>query len=892
MIKSNSTKKMRDFVLYFYDFACYNDFTVKTKAGYYSMKFSKILALLLILILSGCTQPQKQNITESIAIQFSNGETKDTVTSDFDLPTSIQDLEIVWTSDSPFAVIEQSNVIITRQTEDIHVTLTATVTINGKTFNKTFEFTIVKTNVDFNVLFNAIQLPNEVTGSITLPISVDGHSIQWKSSNESILSNTGVVNLPDFNRIVFLTATFTVDGITQSRTYSLTVIAPYVFDYAAFENHLNLPETTEVDLIFKSSYLGNPVTWQSSSPAVISNAGLITRQANDVVVTLTASVTIQSMTYSVTVDVKVIKLEVVTPDYVAILNQISLPTQTVSNLSLPTVVNGVQIEWTSNNNAISATGVVSRKNVDVTVTLTAIISENNAFTKNFNVVVLKAEGYPVSTETPIAEVRLKAQGAVVKVRGVITSLMTNGNFTIQDASGAIPVYMNNNTGLLVGTEYIIEGTLSAFNGLIQLSSPKIIQTFSTHNLVDGIDLTGYSLDFDDVILYEANVITYLELEVTSKTTPNNAIELYLKNSAGEQTFVRLDKRVNVSPYVFDTIQVGEIIDLYNVTVGQYAGKAQFLFTSRSSVISNPKNPDIISIYGAVNRNYTIGNVAPNFLEGITARNGYGDDFTSLLGVDIDGVNLNVPGDYQVIVYLNNYLNVVTTYTIFVRNPIEIGVYEGYYQSLNGLTGSAFTTALRQLITSRGTATGSTSQVQSVDRVGSSYYLIYDGMGPYGNREHTWPQSKLGTVKDDLHNLRASNSTTNSNRGNLPFVEDGKTYTGNQPYGKFSGGWYPGDEHIGDVARIILYISIRYNLNIDVVGNLQTFLQWHEMDPVNDFERTRNDRIFGIQNNRNPFIDHPELVDIYFGQGNQPIRVSLALLSTSIHMLTDGRRYQY
>jgi hypothetical protein len=470
--------------------------------------------------------------------------------------------------------------------------------------------------------------------------------------------------------------------------------------------------------------------------------------------------------------------------------------------------------------------------------------------------------------------------------------MTNGNFTIQDASGAIPVYMNNNTGLIVGTEYIIQGTLSVFNGLIQISAPTIIQTFSTHNLIDGIDLTGYSLDFDDVILYEANVITYLGLEVTSKTTPSNAIELYLKNSAGELTFVRLDKRVNTSPYVFDTIQVGEIIDLYNVTVGQYAGKAQFLFTSRSTVDSKPKNPEIISIYGAINRNFTIGDATPNFLEGITARNGYGDVFTSLLGVDTDNVNLTVPGDYQVTVYLNNYLDVVTTYTIFVRNPIEIGVYEGYYQSLNGLTGSSFTTALRQLILSRGTATGSTSQVQSVDRVGNSYYLIYDGMGAYGNREHTWPDSKLGSVKDDLHNLRAANSTTNSNRGNLSFVEDGKTFTGSQPYGKFSGGWYPGDEHIGDVARIILYISIRYNLNIDVVGSLQTFLQWHEMDPVNDFERTRNDRIFGIQNNRNPFIDHPELVEIYFGQGSQPVRVSLALLSTSIHMLTDGRRYPY
>ena len=81
-------------------------------------------------------------------------------------------------------------------------------------------------------------------------------------------------------------------------------------------------------------------------------------------------------------------------------------------------------------------------------------------------------------------------------------------------------------------------------------------------------------------------------------------------------------------------------------------------------------------------------------------------------------------------------------------------------------------------------------------------------------------------------------------------------------------------------------------NIDVVGNLQTFLQWHEMDPVNDFERTRNDRIFGIQNNRNPFIDHPELVNIYFGTGAQKLTVSINLVSTSITMLADYRRYQF
>ena len=68
-----------------------------------------------------------------------------------------------------------------------------------------------------------------------------------------------------------------------------------------------------------------------------------------------------------------------------------------------------------------------------------------------------------------------------------------------------------------------------------------------------------------------------------------------------------------------------------------------------------------------------------------------------------------------------------------------------------------------------------------------------------------------------------------------------------------GGWYPGDEHIGDVARIVLYIHVRYNLSLGAVGNLDMFLTWHNLDPVDDFERARNDRIYNIQENRNPLL---------------------------------------
>lgn len=858
------------------------------------MKFSRMLALLFVLILAGCTKSNVPEIQDDIQIQYTNANDKlDSITSDLILPTVVNKINITWESDSAFAIIEANRVVINRQDSDIQVTLTASFELGDKTYTKDFEITIIKSTFDFNSLFNALYIPSETSTSFTLPVSINSHDIDWASSHEAIISVLGVVTPGSVDQVVTLTATIKADGALRSHTYQVTVLAKETFDLNAFRTFLNVPSSTEVDLVLPSTYEGLAIAWISSLPNVLSNTGLITRQFVDTTVELRASVTFENQVYEVEFDVIVVKEEVITPDYQAILNQISLPAQTSSNLTLPNQIDDVEIEWSSNHVAISHTGVVTRQSTDVTVTLTAVIKDNTTFTKSFNVVVQKLPDLPVSNEMPIAEVRLKAQGSIVRVQGVITSLMTNGNFTIQDSTGAIPVYMNNNTGLKVGTEYIIEGTLGIFQGLIQISTPTIIQTKGEKPLPEGIDLTGYSFNFDDVMLYEANIITYRDLEVTSKTTPNNAIELYLKNIAGETTVVRLDTRVNTSPYPFTTIEVGDIVDLFNVTVGQYQAKAQLLFSSRSSIVSRPKNPEIININGAVNKNYIIGDALPNYLEGITAKNGYGDDFTSLLGYDAPNVDLNTPGDYEITVYVNNHPNVFITYTLFVRNEIETGVYEGYYASLNGLTGSSFNNALKALIVNTGRATGSTSEVQSVDRVGNSYYLIYDGMGSYGNREHVWPDSKLGSVKYDLHNLRAANTGTNSSRSNFPFVEDGKTFTGSQPYMLINkNSWYPGDEHIGDVARIVLYISIRYNLNIDVVGNLQTFLQWHELDPVNEFEQIRNDRIYGIQNNRNPFIDHPELVNIYFGSGAQKLPVSIALVTTSVHMLADYRRYQY
>ncbi len=53
------------------------------------------------------------------------------------------------------------------------------------------------------------------------------------------------------------------------------------------------------------------------------------------------------------------------------------------------------------------------------------------------------------------------------------------------------------------------------------------------------------------------------------------------------------------------------------------------------------------------------------------------------------------------------------------------------------------------------------------------------------------------------------------------------------------GWYPGDNWRGDIARIIMYMHIRYDQDFDNVGNLDLFLEWNAEDPVSVLEVQKN-----------------------------------------------------
>jgi len=147
-----------------------------------------------------------------------------------------------------------------------------------------------------------------------------------------------------------------------------------------------------------------------------------------------------------------------------------------------------------------------------------------------------------------------------------------------------------------------------------------------------------------------------------------------------------------------------------------------------------------------------------------------------------------------------------------------------------------------------------------------------------NREHVWAQSRGGFTTSagpgtDLHHLRAEDVTVNGTRANKDFDNGGSAVSGCTDCWTDADSFEPRDAVKGDVARMLLYMAVRYSgddgfhdLEMSTVvgsavprlGDLDVLLQWNAGDPVDAFEMRRNDRIHAQwQGNRNPFIDHPE-----------------------------------
>jgi endonuclease I len=229
---------------------------------------------------------------------------------------------------------------------------------------------------------------------------------------------------------------------------------------------------------------------------------------------------------------------------------------------------------------------------------------------------------------------------------------------------------------------------------------------------------------------------------------------------------------------------------------------------------------------------------------------------------------------------------------------------GYYDGTENLTGEVLKAALHSIIRAhtRRTYTQVREDLKITDEDpnnSENVILLYTGLSSpktnFGglvdnwNREHVWPKShgfpnESDTAYTDLHHLRPTDVSVNSARGNLDFDNGGMEIS--EAPGNFADddSWEARDAVKGDVARMVFYMTTRYeqtgfydlelvnyagssgpNLGVD-----STLLQWHINDPVDTNEINRHEKIFNIQGNRNPFVDHPEFVaKIWSDTGTTP-----------------------
>ena len=237
----------------------------------------------------------------------------------------------------------------------------------------------------------------------------------------------------------------------------------------------------------------------------------------------------------------------------------------------------------------------------------------------------------------------------------------------------------------------------------------------------------------------------------------------------------------------------------------------------------------------------------------------------------------------------------------------------YYAPCAGLSGAELKAELHNII--RNHTSFSYTTTKSILRAAdedpnnpSNIILVYSGNSidkfdfssnfepDFWNREHVWPKSHGDfdagdpfevPLYTDAHNLKPVDASMNTTRGEKDFDNGGQIVlngTVETDCLDTNSTFEPRDEVKGDIARIILYMDVRYEGNglganepnlvpVDglttypnpQIGVLSTLLQWHEQDPPDAFERRRNDVIYDWQGNRNPFIDYPEFVNYIYNE---------------------------
>jgi len=230
----------------------------------------------------------------------------------------------------------------------------------------------------------------------------------------------------------------------------------------------------------------------------------------------------------------------------------------------------------------------------------------------------------------------------------------------------------------------------------------------------------------------------------------------------------------------------------------------------------------------------------------------------------------------------------------------------YYTTINGKKEKELKTALHQILKNHTVydynslwtffrSTDARPENSSIvwDMYSSKTYYFSNTWGM--NREHSFPKSWWGgdvnAAYTDLNHLYPSDEDANLAKNNYPLgtvgsatFNNGITKVGTANTPGYSGiAFEPADEYKGDFARTYFYMVTCYEdyfskWKYDMLDNntypvfrpwaVSLLLKWSRQDPVSSKERNRNEEVYRIQNNRNPYIDYPQLVEYIWGDSTQ------------------------
>ncbi len=267
----------------------------------------------------------------------------------------------------------------------------------------------------------------------------------------------------------------------------------------------------------------------------------------------------------------------------------------------------------------------------------------------------------------------------------------------------------------------------------------------------------------------------------------------------------------------------------------------------------------------------------------------------------------------------------------VDTPVTAEAATDYYASIDTtLKGQAFRSEVAELITSTQRYNTTYDELREVypysdadPKTSGNILWFYTGTsfrftGSFNNgtnREHVWPKNagrafpEKSECGSDAHHLRPANDRLNSTRSNNNFgevpetngnivAEAGKTSYPHLCY-QTNSVFYPGETYRGATARILMYVQTRwgdaYNLQFvlgkgsnKTIGDIEDLLKWHYLEPPTAEEIARNEYVYSIQGNRNPFIDHPEYATKIYCYDGKSYNSTLLNVAKTYDKYTDEK----